>query len=135
MTLECVENQESMAYRTISRRRFIEGSIRAGPAAGLGSRFGALQGATSAMTSGTDGLSLKATGDPKQGYGVSLLFNGQPFAQHNRGGEFSASFMNEERSVEDRVHDWKATSWAGNSTHVVLEGECRLKNLNKEAIS
>src|ERR1019366_10811995 len=82
------------------------------------------------MTTGTDGLSLKVTGDPKQGYSVDLLYNGQPFAQHNRCGEFSAFFQNEERSVEDRVNDWKATSWAGNSTHVVLDGTCRLKNLN-----
>jgi hypothetical protein len=120
-----------MAYRTISRRRFIEGSITAGLAAGLGSRFGALPGAAaSAMTPGTEGLTLKVTGDPKQGYGVSLLFNGQPLAQHNQGGEFSASFKNEERSVEDRVHDWKATSWSGDSRHVVLDGECKLKNLN-----
>ena len=82
------------------------------------------------MPPGADGLALKITGDPKQGFGVALLFNGKPFAQHNRGGEFSACFQNEERSVEDRVNDWKATSWSGNSTHVVLDGECRLKNLN-----
>ena len=82
------------------------------------------------MAPGADGLTLKVTGDPKQGYSVDLLFNGQPFARHNRGGEFSAFFKNEERSVEDRVNDWKATSWAGNSTHVVLDGACRLKNLN-----
>jgi hypothetical protein len=119
-----------MTYGTISRRRFIEGSITAGLAAGLGSRFGGLHGTASAATLGTEGLTLKVTGDSKQGYGVSILFRGQPFAQHNRGGEFSATFQNEERSVEDRVHDWKATSWSGNSTHVVLDGECRLKNLN-----
>lgn len=82
------------------------------------------------MTPGADGLTLKVTGDPKQGYSVDLLFNRQPFAQHKRGGEFSASFKNEERSVEDRVNDWTATSWTGNSTHVVLDGACRLKNLN-----
>jgi hypothetical protein len=82
------------------------------------------------MTPDTDGLTLKVTGDPKEGYSVALLFGGRLFARHNRGGEFSASFQNEERSVEDRVNDWKATSWAGDSTHVVLDGECRLKNLN-----
>jgi hypothetical protein len=119
-----------MTYGTISRRRFIEGSIAAGLAAGLGSRLGREQGVASATTSGTEGLTLNVTGDPKQGYGVSLLFHGQAFAQHNRGGEFSATFKNEERSVEDRVSDWKATSWSGNSKHVVLEGECRLKSLN-----
>jgi hypothetical protein len=123
-------NPKSMSYKTISRRRFIEGSITAGLAVGLGSRSGALRGAASPMTPGADGLTLKITGDPKQGYGVDLLFNGRPFARHNRGGELSAFFKNEERSVEDRVSDWKATSWTGDSTHVVLDGACRLKNLN-----
>jgi len=82
------------------------------------------------MTPGADGVTLKVTGDAQQGYGVALLFNGQPFARHNRGGEFSAIFQNEERSVEDRVDDWKATSWSGNSTQLALDGECRLEHLN-----
>jgi hypothetical protein len=99
-------------------------------AIGLESRFGALRGAASAMPPGTDGLSLKVTGASPEGYSVTLLFNGRPLARHNRGGEFSACFQNEERSTEDRVTDWKAASWSGNSTHVVLDGECRLKNLN-----
>ncbi len=119
-----------MAFGTISRRRFIEGSITAGLAAGLAPKVEAFQGAASATAYDTEGLTLKVTGDAKQGYGVSLLFNGQVFARHNRGGEFSAFFKNEERSVEDYAHDWKATSWSGDSTHVVLDGECRLKNLN-----
>jgi hypothetical protein len=87
------------------------------------------------MPPGTDGLTLKVTGDPKQGYSVALLFSGEPFARHNRGGEFSACFQNEERSVEDRVADWKATSWSGNSSHVVLDGECRLENLNTTVLA
>jgi hypothetical protein len=119
-----------MPHRTISRRRFIEESITGSLAVGLGSGPGALRAAASAMAPGTDGLTLKVTGDAKLGYGVALLFGGQSFAQHNRGGEFSALFKNEDRSVEDRVNDWKATSWAGNSTHVMLDGECKLKNLN-----
>src|ERR1022692_1012973 len=119
-----------MGYRNISRRRFIEGTMMGSLAIGLESRFGALRGAASAMPPGTDGLSLKVTGDSPEGYSVTLLFNGRPLARHNRGGEFSACFQNEERSTEDRVTDWKAASWSGNSTHVVLDGECRLKNLN-----
>src|SRR5450755_1493706 len=119
-----------MAHRTFSRRRFIEGTITGSLAIGLESRFGALRGAASAMPPGVDGLTLGVTGDPKQGYSVGLLFNGRLLARHNRGGEFSALFQNEERSVEDHVTNWKAASWGGNSTHVVLDGECRLKNLN-----
>ena len=112
-----------MSYRTISRRRFIEESITGSLAVGLGSGSGALRVAASAMAPGTDGLTLKVTGDSQQGYGVALFFDGQPFARHNRGGEFSASFMNEDRSVEDRVNEWKAASWVGNSTHLMLDGE------------
>ena len=48
----------------------------------------------------------------------------------NKRREFSAYFQNEERSVEDRISSWKATSWTGNSTHVTLRGECKLQNLN-----
>ena len=118
-----------MAYRAISRRRFIEGSITGSLAVGLGSAPGTLRATASAMTPRPDGLTLKVIGDPKQGFNVALLFNGQPFAQHSECGEFSASFKNEERSVEDRVNNWKATSWAGDSTHVALDGECKLKNL------
>jgi hypothetical protein len=120
----------SMSHRIISRRRFIEESITGSIAAGLGSGSGAFRVAASAITPGSDALTLKVAGDAKQGYGVTLLFNGQPVAQYNRGGEFSASFKNEERSVEDRVDEWKATSWEGHSTHVVLDGEFRLENLN-----
>jgi hypothetical protein len=129
-----------MTYRTISRRRFIEGSIKGSLAVGLESKFGVLRGSTSEMPLGSDGssfdrssfdgLALRVTGDPQQGYSVTLVFNGQPLAQHSQGAEFSAFFQNEDRSVEDRVDSWKAASWSGNSTHVVLDGECRLKNLN-----
>jgi hypothetical protein len=119
-----------MAYRSISRRRFIEWSTTGSLAVGLRLGTGPLGIAAAAMTPGKDGLTMKVTGDAKQGYGVALLFNSQPVARHNRGGEFSAIFQNEERSVEDRVNNWKATSWAGHATHVTLDGECKLKNLN-----
>ena len=82
------------------------------------------------MPLGGDRLALDVTGNPRDGYGVVLLFKGEPFAGHNKEGEFSAVFQNEERSVGDRVNGWKGTSWDGNSTHVVLNGECRLENLN-----
>src|ERR1700694_3915267 len=123
-----------MAYRFISRRRFIERSITGGLAVGLGLKAEPLGGAASAVPPGTDGLTLEVKGEHKQGYGVALFFNGQPVARHNHGGEFSAVFQNEERSVEDRVNAWKAASWAGDATHVTLEGECKLKNLNTTVI-
>ena len=109
-----------MAWRRISRRRFIEGSVKGGLAVGLESKFGVLREGVAGIPPGPDPssahLSLKVAGDPKQGYRVALLFNGEPFSQSARGGEFSACFQNEERSVEDRVADWKATSWSGTTT-------------------
>src|SRR5882762_3657753 len=119
-----------MAYRFISRRRFIGSSIAGGLAVSLGLEAEPLCGATPVIVSGTGGLTLKVTGDSRQGYGVALLFNNNPILRHNQGGEFSAIFQNEERSLEDRVDDWKATSWTGDAEHLVLSGECKLKNLN-----
>ena len=123
-----------MSWRTISRRRFIEDSVKGGLAVGLESKFGVLSDAVAGLHPDQDlssgNVSLKIAGDPKQGYRVTLLFNGEPFSQSARGGEFSARFQNEERSVEDRVTDWKATSWRGNATRIILQGECSLKNLN-----
>jgi len=121
--------------RTISRRRFLEGTITGSLAVGMESKLGMLRGATSQMPHDNGGLALKIVGDPKRGYSVSLLLNGESFAGHDRGGEFSACFQNEERSVEDRVNEWKATSWSGNSKHLVLNGEGRLKNLNTTVLA
>jgi hypothetical protein len=119
-----------MVFRFISRRRFIEDSISSGLAAGLGLGIEPLRAAVSSATAGTDGVTLTVTGDTNRGFGVALLFNGQPVACHNQGGEFSAIFQNEDRSVEDRIENWKSTTWAGDSTHATLSGECKLKNLN-----
>ena len=119
-----------MADKFVSRRQFIEKSVTTGLAVGLGLKIEPLHGSASSISPETDGLTLKVSGDITSGYGVVLLFNGRPILRHNQGGEFSALFQNEERSVEDRVTDWKATSWAGDATHVALEGECKLKNLN-----
>ncbi|MGA2648525.1 MAG: hypothetical protein ABSF15_27905 [Candidatus Sulfotelmatobacter sp.] len=124
-----------MTNRTISRRRFLEGTITGSLAVGMESKLGMLRGATSQMPHDNGGLALKIVGDPKRGYSVSLLLNGESFAGHDRGGEFSACFQNEERSVEDRVNEWKATSWSGNSKHLVLNGEGRLKNLNTTVLA
>src|SRR6266853_942651 len=119
-----------MIRKFVSRRHFIEKSVTTGLAVGLGLKIEPLHRSASSISSETDGLSLKVSGDRTSGYGAVLLFNGRPILRHNLGGEFSALFQNEERSVEDRVNDWKASSWTGDATHVTLEGECKLKNLN-----
>ena len=119
-----------MTYRFFSRRRFIENSIGGGLVAGLGLGVEPLLAAASGAAAETDGLTLKVSGDANEGCGVVLVFKGQPLVRHNQGGEFSAIFQNEDRSVEDRVEAWKATSWAGDANRVTLNGECKLRNLN-----
>ncbi len=123
-----------MIRQLISRRHFIEGSMKGSLALGLGLGTDPLRLAGSAAVFGADGLTLKVTGDATLGYGISLLLNGQPLARHNQGGEFSAVFQNEERSVEDQVKDWKATSWTGDAARVSLNGECKLQNLNTTVV-
>ena len=81
------------------------------------------------QTSETDQVSLEVTGDAQHGYGVAILYRGRVIAQHHQGGEFSAVFQNDERSLEDRVDNWKATSWKGDGRQVHLSGEMQLKNL------
>src|SRR5882724_8263576 len=119
-----------MAFRFMSRRRFIRSSMLGGLAMSVGLGAEPVCEAASPTVPGTDGLTLKVTGDAQKGYGVALLFNGNPILRHKQGGEFSAVFQNEERSLEDRVDDWKATSWTGDAKRLVLSGECKLVNLN-----
>ncbi len=116
-----------MPHRFISRRRFIENSV-SGLAVGFGLGVESLR-ATAEIPS-TDGLSLKAIGDATHGFGVAILRNGEMIARHNQGGEFSATFQNEDRSVEDHVENWQASAWTGDPTRVALSGECKLRNLN-----
>jgi len=114
----------------MSRRQFIERSITSSLAGGMawGSNPGRVT--ASASVTGAERLTLKVIGDARQGYAVTILFGGQPIARHNSGGEFSAVFQNGERSLEDHAENWKATSWMGDTTHVTLNGECKLQNLN-----
>ena len=122
-------DEKTLANRGISRRQFLERSMAGTLAAGLWASVP--QGVSPSRTaSETDGVSLKVAGDDKQGYGVEILFRGQHVARHNAGGEFSAVFQNGERSLEDRIENWKAASWSGDGTHVILKGECKLKNSN-----
>src|SRR5258707_2293891 len=118
-----------MAYKIISRRGFIEDSVSGGLAVGLGLGVGS-RGAAAAAIPGTDELSFKVVGDATHGFGVAILRNREPIARHNQGGEFSATFQNEDRSVEDHVENWKASAWTGDPTRVALSGECKLRNLN-----
>ena len=74
-------------------------------------------------------VSLRVSGDAESGYGVTILFRDEPIARHHHGGEFSAIFQNFERSLEDRVEDWKAASSSGDSKRIKLTGVMQLPNL------
>ena len=119
-----------MPDNPFSRRRFIQKSLKGGLAVGLTSASRFTTVALTADSPTVAGLSLAVTGDAKQGFYVTVLYDGRAVAEHNKGGEFSAYFQNEERSVEDRVVSWKASSWTGNATRLTLRGECKLQNLN-----
>src|SRR5258708_2015235 len=82
-----------------------------------------------AQSSEADLVSLEVIGDAQRVYGITVLYRGRPIARHHHGGEFSAVFQNSERSLEDRVDDWKATSWSGDERRVILSGEMHLSNL------
>jgi hypothetical protein len=82
-----------------------------------------------APISESDVVTLQVIGDAHQGFGVTILHHGKAIARQHRGGDFSAVFQNSERSLEDRIDNWKATAWTGNATRASLTGEARLKNL------
>ena len=86
-------------------------------------------------TSESDRIALRVTGDAKSGYGVAVLYRGQVIARHNDGGEFSADFQNSERSLEDRIDDWKATNWKGDPGRITLTGEIQLTNLRTTVVA
>ena len=79
-------------------------------------------------------VSLRVSGDAESGYGVPLLFRDQPIARHHHGAEFSAIFQNFERSLEDRVEDWKAASSSGDSKRIKLTGVMQLPNLRTNVL-
>src|SRR5258708_7561272 len=124
------DKEEGRVGEARSRREFLEQSGVGGFVAGLGSvtKLSAL--AAFETASAGDGVTLKVIGSAEQGFGVSILYRGHTLAQHNDGGEFSAVFQNGERSLEDRIGNWKATSWSGDATHVALRGACKLNNLS-----
>jgi len=74
-------------------------------------------------------VDLKAVGDARSGYHAVILFNGRPVARHTGEGEFSAVFQNADRSLEDRVQTWRASSYSGSENRLLLEGDCKLPNL------
>src|SRR5512132_4414579 len=58
-------------------------------------------------------VTFEVKGDEERGYGAEILFAGQRVARHKNGGEFSAIFQNDDRSLEDRIENWRASSWSG----------------------
>jgi hypothetical protein len=112
-----------ITFGKLDRRKFLTLSALTSAATILPHSLYATQSSESGL------VSLQVTGDAKSGYGVTILYRGQAIARHHQGGEFSAIFQNSERSLEDRVDSWKATSRSGDRTIVHLTGEMQLANL------
>ncbi len=106
-----------------NRRDFISISTLAFPAVLLPASLRATESSQSVS------VGLRVTGDSASGYGVTILYRGQAIARHHQGGEFSAVFQNSERSLEDRVDDWKAATWSGHQKRVSLTGNLNLEHL------
>jgi hypothetical protein len=118
------------AFRKFTRRQFISASLASGFAAEATARINPLTNQATPEALPSTQLSLQVTGNSQTGFGVMIQFAGRPIARHNGGGEFSALFQNGDRSVGDRIENWKAAAWKGDQTHLMLSGACRLKNLN-----
>jgi hypothetical protein len=115
----------------ISRRQFIASSAATSLAGTVLGRYASA--ATDIPQSGAR-VSLRASGDAQKGYQTVILFDGHPFAQSGEG-EFSAIFQNSDRSIEQRVENWRATSCTGADDHLLLEGACKLTNLNATVLA
>ena len=113
-----------------SRRQFILSSVATGIAGVISRPSSSAVAASPSIDSPNQSLTFEVVGDPDRGYGVEIVFKKDRIARHNAGGEFSALFQNPDRSQEDRIENWKASSWTGNHHHVSLQGQCQLPNLN-----
>jgi hypothetical protein len=116
----------------ISRREFIAASTISGLAGILKRPEATLH---EEISFPNDELTLLITGNPQQGYGAAIQFRGEPIARHNDGGEFSAIFQNSDRSLEDRMDNWRAASYTGTPHHLLLHGKYKLPNLNATVLA
>jgi len=119
----------------VSRRRFIGTSIAIGLAGIVPWGATPRETGTLGIAVGARKLTLRVTGNSSDGYGVTVLCGGNPDARHNGGGEFFAVFQNQERSLEDRTENWRASAWTGDEAHITLHGECKLPNLNATLVA
>jgi len=78
------------------------------------------------------GMQLKIAGDARNGFTVSILYQGQALSSSDDAGEFSARFQNGSRELDVRLDNWKATSWSGNEEHITLLGRTQLQDLKTE---
>jgi hypothetical protein len=111
------------SFGQLDRREFLALSALTTAAALLPEALDAAQSSEAGL------VSLEQRGDAQSGYGVIILYRGLAIARHNQGGEFSAIFQNTERSLEDRVDNWKAASTSGDRTRIKLTGQMQLPNL------
>src|SRR5215469_1389395 len=119
-------DEEPLKTAPVSRRQFLEASLLGGVLGGL-LPLASRASIPLAAPENTQ-LELTVAGNEREGYSITLVFRGQPIASHNGGAEFSAIFQNGERSLEDRIENWRANSWKGDRKQLTLQGTCHLKN-------
>ena len=95
--------------------------------------FGRGKSAATGTRSRDAKVSLRASGDRGQGYQAVILLDCQPVAQSGEG-EFSAVFQNSDRSLEQRVENWRAASCTGTDDHLLLGGECELTKSKRHGV-
>ena len=81
------------------------------------------------QSSEADRLSLEVTGDAQHGYGVSDPLSRSCHRAAPSGRGILGRLPKRRKESEDRVDDWKATSWNGDERQVHLSGEMQLTNL------
>src|ERR1700746_1991664 len=108
------QNNQGEPHR-IARRRFLGNSVLGSLATGVLQGVAPISLVDIFLPDGSKTVELKIVGEEREGYGVTLTYDGKTVARHNAGGEFSAIFQNGDRSLEDRIENWKATSWKGDA--------------------
>ena len=74
-------------------------------------------------------MRVNIVGNEKEGFGVTISFDAEPLACHDRRGEFSAVFQNGDHSLEDAVSNWRSPSWSKDKESFRLSGPIVLKKL------
>ena len=71
-------------------------------------------------------MSLRVEGSSSDGYSTAVLYDHEPAVRRRL--ELSAVFHNGERSLEDGIDSWRASTWSGDETRIHLASTAYLQN-------